>query len=301
MAVGGDRLSGVLLAIGGHQGGIECFPGGLEQAAEDGLAGGENARLQVIQRRGGPEGRQVGQGHLDGGQFGQQVSGQVFRAADEDTEGAHEELLGRHGLPPAPERRRRGSTWRSFLSRHQDQVLACDFFTVETLFLKTIYVLFFIELGTRRVHVAGCTAHPTAGWVTQQARQLSWQIQDGAITARYLIHDRDSKFVPGFDAVFQSEGVEIVRTPYRAPTANAVAERWIGSVRRECLDHLLIVSEAHLRHVLTTYIAHYNEARPHQGLDQRTPVLPAGGSGQGPVRRRDRLGGLLREYEREAA
>ena len=210
-------------------------------------------------------------------------------------------VLKRHGLPPAPERRRRGSSWRAFLSQHRDQLLACDFFTVETVFLKTIYALFFIELGTRRVHLAGCTAHPTAEWVTQQARQLSWQLQDGAIIARYLIHDRDGKFAPAFDAVFRSEGVEVVHTPYRAPTANAIAERWVGSVRRECLDHLLIVSEAHLRHVLSAYIAYYNEARPHQGLGQRTPVLPAVGSGHGPIRRRDRLGGLLREYYREAA
>ncbi len=137
--------------------------------------------------------------------------------------------------------------------------------------------------------------------MTQQARHLSWQLQDGAITARYLIHDRDGKLPPSFDAVFQSEGLEIVRTPYRAPTANAIAERWVGSVRRECLDHLLIVSEAHLRHVLTVYIQYYNEARPHQGLGQRTPVPPAAGGGQGSVWRRDKLGGLLREYDREAA
>jgi putative transposase len=137
--------------------------------------------------------------------------------------------------------------------------------------------------------------------VTQQARQLSWQVQDGAIAARYLLHDRDSKFVPGFDAVFRSEGVEVVRTLYQAPTANAVAERWVGSVRRECLDHLLIISETHLRHVVTVYVDYYNEARPHQGLDQRTPVPPAPGGGQGPIRRRDRLGGLLREYDRNAA
>ncbi len=127
-------------------------------------------------------------------------------------------VLQRHGLPPAPERQRRGSTWRQFLARHQHQMLACDFFTVETLFFKTTYILFFIELGTRRVRLAGCTAHPTAEWVTQQARHLSWQLQDGELAARYLIHGRDSKFVPGFDAVFQSEGVEIVRTPYPAPT-----------------------------------------------------------------------------------
>ena len=160
--------------------------------------------------------------------------------------------------------------------------------------------MLFVELGTRRVRLAGCTAQPTAEWVTQQARQLSWQLQDGELAARYLIHDRNSKFAPGFDAVFRSEGVVIVRTPYRAPTANAVAERWIGSVRRECLDHLLIVSEAHLRQVLSVYVAHYNEARPHQGLDQRTPVAQVTGGGQGPIQRRDRLGGLLREYYREA-
>ena len=180
-------------------------------------------------------------------------------------------------------------------------MLACAFFTVETLFLKTLYVLFFVELGTRRVHLAGCTAHPTVEWVTQQARQLSWQLQDGELAARYLIHDRDSKFSPSFDTVFHTEGVEIVRTPYRAPTANAIAERWVGSVRRECLDHLLIVSEAHLRHVLTAYVRHFNEARPHQGLGQRTPVPRREEGGEGPVRRRDVLGGLLREYVREAA
>ena len=209
-------------------------------------------------------------------------------------------ILQRRGLPPAPERRQRSSTWRAFLRRHEGAVLACAFFTVETLFLTTLYVLFFVELATRRVLLAGCTAHPTAAWVTQQARHVSWQLQDGELTARYLLHDRDSKFVLGFDTVFGSEGVEVVKTPYRAPTANAVVERWVGSVRRECLDHLLIVSEAHLRHVPTTYIAHYNEARPYQGLEQRTPVPSAVSSGQGPIGRRDRLGGLLREYYREA-
>jgi putative transposase len=210
-------------------------------------------------------------------------------------------VLKRHGVPPAPARRWQPGTWRAFLRRHRDQLLACDFFTVETLFLKTVFVLFFIELGTRRVHLAGCTAHPTAAWVTQQARQLSWQLQDGEVTARYLIHDRDSKFAPDFDAVFRSVGMEIVRTPYRVPTANAIAERWVGSVRRECLDHLLLVSEAHVRRVLGVYVAHYNQARPHQGLEQRTPLPPTERAEQGPLRRRDLLGGLLREYYRVAA
>ena len=107
--------------------------------------------------------------------------------------------------------------------------------------------------------------------------------------------------MPAFDAVFRSEGVEVVHTPYRAPTANAIAERWVGSVRRECLDHLLIVNEAHLRHVLRTYVAHYNQARPHQGLEQRTPLPPTEQAARGPIRRRDLLGGLLREYSRVAA
>jgi putative transposase len=204
-------------------------------------------------------------------------------------------------VPPAPARRRQPSTWRAFLRRHQDQLLARDFFTVETLFLKTVWVLFFIELGTRRVYLAGCTTTPDATWVTQQARHPSWQLQDGEVTVRYLLHDRDGKFTPGFDAVFRSEGVEVVHTPYRAPTANAIAERWVGSVRRECLDHLLIVPEAHLRQVLSTYVAHYNQARPHQGLDQRTPVPCDGRARDGAVGRRDLLGGLLREYYREGS
>src|SRR5204862_5949099 len=111
-------------------------------------------------------------------------------------------------LPPAPERRRKGSTWRQFLGHYRQQMLACDFFTVETAFLQTLYVLFFIELGTRRVHLAGCTAQPTAAWVVQQARHLSWSIQDGDLPARFLIRDRDAKYVPGFDTVLRSEGVE---------------------------------------------------------------------------------------------
>jgi putative transposase len=211
------------------------------------------------------------------------------------------DVLQRHQGPPAPTRRRQASTWRAFLCRHQDQLLACDFFTVETLFLKTVYVLFFIELGTRRVHLAGCTPHPTAAWVTQQARQMSWHLQDGEVTARYLIHDRDSKFVPAFDAVFQSEAVAIIRTPYRAPNANAIAERWIRSVRQECLNHLLIVGEAQLRRVLDVYVGFYNEARPHQGLEQRPPVSAPPPANPGPIRCCSWLGGLLRSYDRAAA
>jgi putative transposase len=155
--------------------------------------------------------------------------------------------------------------------------------------------------GTRRVHLAGCTAHPTAAWVTQQARQLAWTLQEAGVSPRFLIHDRDAKFSPAFDTVFASEGIEVVRTPYRTPTANAYAERWVGSVRAECLDHLLIVNEAHLRYVLAGYVAHYNQARPHRGLGQRTPLPYAQSTTCGPVRRRDVLGGLIHEYDQEAA
>jgi transposase InsO family protein len=162
-------------------------------------------------------------------------------------------------------------------------------------------VLFFLDIGTRRVHFAGCTACPTAAWVAQQARNLGWTLQGETRTFRYLIRDRDAKYPPGFDAVFADEGIEIVRTPYRTPQANTFAERWVRTVRTECLDRLLIVGEGHLRRVLTEYTAHYNAARPHQGLDQRCPAPPAVATSFGPVYRRAVVGGLINEYYREAA
>lgn len=210
-------------------------------------------------------------------------------------------ILRRHGVPATPQRGSRCGTWRDFLARHRDSVLACDFFTVETLWLKTLHVLFFLEVGTRRMHLAGVTAHPTAAWVTQQARNLCWTLQEAGTSPRFLIHDRDAKFPLSFDTVFATEGLEVVRTPYRSPTANAYAERWVRSVRGECLDHLLIAGEGHLRRVLAEYVAHYNEARPHQGLDQGCPIPLTPSPPDGAVRRHDRLGGLLREYYREAA
>jgi putative transposase len=173
-------------------------------------------------------------------------------------------LLKRHHLLPAPKRRPK-STWRTFLRHYQHQMLACDFFTVETLRLKTVYVLFFIELGTRRVHLSGCTEHPTSPWVTQQAHQLSWTLEDTVPTVRYLLHDRDAKFTAAFDRVFAAQGIKVIHTPIRAPNANAYAERWVRSVRQECLDHLIIVNERHLNSVLREYVSYYNTRRPHQG------------------------------------
>ncbi len=211
------------------------------------------------------------------------------------------DVLTRRHVPPTPLRSRRASTWRPFLARHRDVVLACNFFTVETLFLKTLHILFFIEVGTRRVHLAGCTAHPTAAWVTQQARNFCWTPPEACPSPRFLIHDRDAKFPPAFDTVFAAEGLEIVRTPYRAPNANAYAERWLRSARAACLDHLLLAGEAHLRRVLAEYVAFYHQARPHQGLTQQCPVALPPPIRDGPVCRRDRLGGLLHDDYREAA
>ena len=206
-------------------------------------------------------------------------------------------------MPPAP--RRTGLTWPAFLRAHAAGLLACDFLTVESVRLQTLYVLFFLEVQTRRVFVAGCTAHPTAAWVTQQARDLTWDLAEAGVHPTLLLRDRDAKFSSTFDAVFAAQGVRVVRTPVRTPQANAFAERWVGTVRRECLDWLLITGERHLRQVLRPYAAYYNAARPHRALGLRPPLgdpAPcARSTGAGLVCRRDRLGGLLHEYARAAA
>jgi transposase InsO family protein len=208
-------------------------------------------------------------------------------------------LLRRSGLGPAP--RRSGPTWSDFLRAQAHGILASDFFTVETIRLKTLYVLFFIELSSRRIHVAGVTAHPDSAWVTQQARNLTPAFDDRETQARFLIHDRDSKYPGPFDEVFRTEGVKGIHTPIRAPRANAFAERWVRTVRAECLDWTMVLGRRHLERVLRSYIAHYNRARPHRGLDLATPE-PAeaarNAAGQRiDVRRRDILGGFIHEYE----
>ena len=155
-----------------------------------------------------------------------------------------------------------------------------------------------IEHGHRRVHLGGITAHPTGAWVTQQARNLLIDLGDRAEQFRFLIRDRDSKFTASFDAVFAGANIRIIRTPVRAPRANAVAERFIGTLRRECLDHMLITGRRHLAAVLREYPDHYNTHRPHRSLDQRPPAgctPPPCGATVRPLRR-DRLGGLEHEY-----
>jgi hypothetical protein len=184
--------------------------------------------------------------------------------------------------------------------------LACDFFTVETVFLKTLHVLFFIELGTRRVHLAGVTAHPDSAWVSEQARNLSFDDHPPhGVPFRFLIRDRDSKYVSSFDEVFRTDGAQVICTPIRAPRANAFAERWVRTVRAECLDWVLILGRPHLERVLDVYLEHYNRERPHRGLDLGTPIDSVSQAGRacrhGPVERRDLLGGLIHEYSRAAA
>ena len=158
-----------------------------------------------------------------------------------------------------------------------------------------------LEVGSRRVHVAGCTTSPTRAWVTQPARQFSWKIQDGGVPVRFLIHDRDTRFSAAFDTVFTAAEVTIIRTPVQAPNANAFAERWIRSAREECLDKLLILGASHLHRVLTAYVDYYKRARPHQGIDQRCPVPLEIAARDGPIERRDILGGVLHDYYRCAA
>jgi putative transposase len=208
-------------------------------------------------------------------------------------------ILRQAGVPPVGARAR--PCWREFLRTQAQTMIACDFFTVETLWLGRLYVLFFIELGSRRVHLAGCTANPSGTWTVQQARQLAWSLSERPTPIHFLIHDRDSKFTQGFDEIFRSEGVEVIRTPFQAPKANAFAERWVGTIRRDCLDWILIVSRRQLEQVLRVYIDHYNGHRPHRALELTPPMpnrrlRPVNADPPERVHRRDRLGGLIHEY-----
>lgn len=177
--------------------------------------------------------------------------------------------------------------------------MASDFFTVETITLRTLYVLFFIELSTRWVHLGGVTANPDSAWVAQQARNLA--VGERLGTVRFLIRDRDSRYSGPFEEVFRTEGARVIRTRIRAPQANAFAERWVRTVRTECLDWTLVLGRRHLERILRTYVAHYNRGRPHRGLDLGTPERhePADEFRRRPiaVRRRDVLPGLIHEYE----
>jgi putative transposase len=227
------------------------------------------------------------------------VQGELARMGVKVAPSSVWDILRRHGVEPAP--RRSGPTWAEFLRAQAHIMLACDFFTVDTVLLQRLYVLFFIEVGTRRVHLSGVTANPVGEWVTQQARNLSLLLSPGSHPVRFLVRDRDTKFTASFDQVFRAEGTRIIKTPVRSPRANAFAERFVGTARRECLDRLLIFNRHHLEQVLTEYVDHYNEHRPHRSLGQRSPQqdaepAPVSRVEPGRLRRRDRLGGLVHEY-----
>jgi putative transposase len=209
-------------------------------------------------------------------------------------------ILRAAGLGPAP--RRSGPSWGEFLRAQANGILACDFFTLDTLWLRTLYVLFFIELDSRRVHLAGVSANPDSQWVTQQARNLAGD--ERLENVRFLIRDHDSKFPGSFDEVLRTEDVQVIKTPIRAPKANAFAERWVRTAREDCLDHLLITGRGHLERTMSDYIAHYNAERPHRALALASPTRQtpqARGHPPSGVSRRDILGGILHEYHPAAA
>jgi putative transposase len=214
-------------------------------------------------------------------------------------------ILKRHGIPPAPERKTT-TTWNEFIRMHMDVLVATDFFTAEVWTkagLVTYYVLFFIHLASRKVHVAGMTPHPDECWMTQIARNVTMAEWGFLAPGQYLIHDRDGKFCPMFQQTIDASGVKRLPLPARSPNLNAYAERWVRSVKEECLSRLILFGEAPLRHALTQYVEHFHHERNHQGKGNVLlfPVVSPGTPRQGSVQCRERLGGLLKYYTRAAA
>jgi transposase InsO family protein len=209
-------------------------------------------------------------------------------------------ILKKAGIDPAP--RRSGPSWGEFLNAQAEGIVACDFFHLDTITLARLYVFAVVEHATRRVHVLAVTAHPTGMWVAQQTRNLLMELGERAADVKFLIRDRDRKFTNTFDEVFRSEGIRILLSAPQAPRMNAIMERWVGSVRREILDRVLIINATHLRTVLAEYQTHFNYHRPHRALDQASPLraLPEPIDADIKVICRDRLGGLLHEYAQVA-
>jgi transposase InsO family protein len=214
-------------------------------------------------------------------------------------------ILKRHGLPPAPARKTT-TTWKEFIRTHMDVLVATDFFTTEVWTLGglvTFYVLFFIELGSRRVHIAGVTPHPHAQWMVQVARNVTMDVWGFLKPGQYLIHDRDAKFCAAFKQIIDNAGVERVLLPPRSPYLNAYAERWVRSVKEEALSRFILFGERTLWHALNEYLLHYHAERPHQGKGNVMlfPRARADQGPEGPIQCRERLGGLLKYYHRKAA
>jgi putative transposase len=206
-------------------------------------------------------------------------------------------ILGARRRRPAP--RNAGTSWRAFLRTQAQGLLACDFFTVDTIFLKRLSVLFVMEVATRHVHILGVTAHPYGAWTAQQARNLVMDHGDQTRSFCFLIRDRDAKFTTASGQIFAAEGVQVVKTSPRTPRANAITERWIGGCRRELLDRTLIWNQAHPHQMLRQYEAHHNQHRPHRSLHGAAPLKPlpeAADLDHYRVRKRARVGGLINEY-----
>jgi transposase InsO family protein len=225
------------------------------------------------------------------------IRGELRKLGHRVSATAIRKLLRRNRIGPAPFRSRQ--TWKAFLRAQASAIVLTDFLAVDTVFLKRLYVLLYMELATRRVIWFAVTDRPEAAWVTQQARNVCWELNELGIQARFLIHDHDRKFGGGSDLVFKGEVVEVIQAPIAAPRSNSHIERQIGSTRRECLDWLLILNRRHLERVLSEWFEHYNQARPHRGLDLGTPIARSDPVMEsGPVVCHERLGGLLREYSR---
>jgi putative transposase len=228
------------------------------------------------------------------------IQGELLGLGYRIGEGTIRRILAAAGLKPAP--RRTSPTWPQFLKSQASGILSCDFLHIDTVFLKRLYVFFVMEIKTRRVHILGVTEHPTGAWTAQQARNLLMDLGERAGHFKFLIRDRDSKFTSVFDDVFADNGTRIIKTPVRSPRANSFAERYVGTLRRECLDHLLIQGKQHLRRILTEYAQHYNDHRSHQSLEQRPPLHKPGQTVDvtARIKRRQAVQGLISEYRRAA-